>query len=427
MDVSLPTIEKPTVPSAVGAAPPRRAIPLPVCCAVAVVGVIAGGYYLDLVLREPGFMLHLTDLGVYQIAGHRVSQGVSLYDTPLLGHTRGVMEFVYTPFAALLFVPLAGLAGVARYCVAGLGNVAMVVVSAWAGLSTLGYRRDLRMGLLGVPIAGLALWCEPIRQTMAFGQVNILLLMLVVVDMALPDSVRCKGVLTGVAAGIKLTPAFFVLYLLATKRYRAAGMAVGGFVATVLVGALIMPRDSLTFWSGAFADPARVGVPQNNSNESLRGLLARTIGVAGIHQVLWLIAALAVAGLCLMLARRLSRAGDELAAVALCGLTMTTVSPYSWVHHWVFLFPALIVLADMVIRRPGVVTAPIAVVTAVIASGGVLPLLDVRASSVFDYHQHSTLYHNAYIWLTLALLVAAVGYLRSGDRAAREIASADTL
>ncbi|WP_067667311.1 glycosyltransferase 87 family protein [Nocardia miyunensis] len=425
--MSLPTIEKPTIPSAARSKPPRRAIPISVCWAVAVVGVIAGGYYLDLVLREPRSMLHLTDLGVYQIAGHRVSQGISLYDTPLLGHTRGVMEFVYTPFAALLFVPLAGLAGVVRSWVAGLGNAAMVVVSAWAALSILGYRRDLRMAALGVPIAGLAMWCEPIRQTTAFGQVNILLLMLVLVDAALPDSARCKGVLTGVAAGIKLTPLFFVLYLLVTGRYRAAGMSVGGFAATVLVGALVMPRDSMTFWSGAFADPARVGVPQNNSNESLRGLLARTVGVAGIHQVLWLVAAAAIAVICLALARRLSRAGDELAAVALCGLTMTTVSPYSWVHHWVFLAPALIVLADLAIRRPGVVTAPIAVATAVIASGGVLPLLDVRASSVFDYHQHSTLYHNAYIWLTLALFAGAAGYLGSGDRMSREVVSADTL
>ncbi len=415
------------MPSAVHSGPSRRAIAIPVCFAVAAAGVIAGGYYLELVLRAPRLMLHLTDLGVYQIAGHRVSQGISLYDTPLLGHTRGVMEFVYTPFAALLFVPLAGAAGVLRSWVAGLGNAAMVVVSAWAALSMLGYRRDLRMALLGVPIAGLAMWCEPIRQTMAFGQVNILLLMLVLVDMALPDSSRWKGALTGVAAGIKLTPAFFVLYLLATKRYRAAAASIGGFAATVLVGALVMPRDSLTFWSGAFADPARVGVPQNDSNESLRGLLARTVGVAGIHQLLWLIAALAIAVISLALARRLAHTGQELAAVALCGLTMTTVSPYSWVHHWVFLFPALIVLAELAIRRPGVRTVPIAVITAVIASGGVLPLSGVRASSVFDYHEHSTLYHNAYIWLTLALLVAAAGYVRgrSGDRASREFVSDD--
>ena len=128
-----------------------------------------------------------------------------------------------------------------------------------------------------------------------------------------------------------------------------------------------------------------------------------------------------------MLARRLSRTGEELAAVALCGLTMTTVSPYSWVHHWVFLLPMLIVLAELAIRRPGPATAPIAAAVAVIASGGVLPLVGVRASSVFDYHEHSALYHNAYIWLTLALLVATAGYLRgrSGDRASRASVSAD--
>jgi alpha-1,2-mannosyltransferase len=249
----------------------------------------------------------------------------------------------------------------------------------------------------------------------------MLLLMLVLVDVALPDSSRYKGMLTGVAAGIKLTPAFFVLYLLLTRRYRAAGMAIGGFAGTVVLGALVMPRDSVTFWSGAFADPSRVGVPQNNSNESLRGLLARTVGVTGIHQLWWLVAALGIAAICLILARRLSRSGDELAAVALCGLTMTTVSPYSWVHHWVFLLPALMVLVDRAIRRPGVVTVAIAAATAVVASGGVLPLVGVPASSVFDYHQHSTLYHNAYIWLTLALLVAAALSLRANRFGERDI------
>lgn len=404
--MSLSTIETTVVPSA----SQRRTVPAVAFWTIFVLGAVAGGYYVVQALATPTVFTHLMDLSVYQIAGHRVADGVSIYDTPLLGHTRGVWEFVYTPFAALLFVPLIDLRGELYTWVGMVGNFAMLTASAWAALSMLGYRRDRRLVLLGLPIAGLLLWCEPVRETMAFGQINIFLLLLVLADMALPDSSRWKGVLTGIAAGIKLTPAFFVIYLLVTRRYRAAATATGAFAATVLIGLVAMPKDSLTFWSGAFADPTRVGIPENPSNESLRGMLARTIGVAGNHQLLWLAGAFAIAAICLLLARRLSLTGYELPAVVLCGLTTTAVSPYSWVHHWVWLAPLLIYLADLALRRRGI-AAPLGFLLALaVASGGVFPLLGSSFNSTVDYPSDTTFglfIHNAYIWLTLALCTIA--------------------
>ncbi|MBF6331740.1 DUF2029 domain-containing protein [Nocardia transvalensis] len=358
----------------------------------------------------PELFMHLKDLGVYQIAGDRVAHGISVYDTPLLGNTRGVWEFVYTPFAALLFVPLAKIHGELFTVVGAFGNFALLTASAWVALSMLGYRRDLRLAVFSLPVAGLLLWCEPIRETMAFGQINIALLLIVLADMALPDSSRWKGVLTGIAAGIKLTPAFFVVYLVVTRRYRAAATAVGAFAATVLAGFAVLPKDSATFWSGAFADPTRVGVPENPQNESLRGMVARTIGVAGAHQLLWLAGAVVLTGCCLVLARRLSLTGRELPAVVLCGLTTTVVSPYSWIHHWVWLAPLLIYLAHLAIHRRTIGTAAGLLVALAVASGGVLSLFGSPTSSIIGYPSWGhlgPLYHNAYIWLTIALFAAA--------------------
>ncbi|WP_433200740.1 glycosyltransferase 87 family protein [Nocardia sp. CA-107356] len=413
--MSLSTIEHTAPPSAEHNVPQRRTIPTFAYWAISVLGAAAGICYLGQVLHTPQVMMHLMDLGVYQIAGNRVVDGVSVYDTPLLGHTRGVWEFVYTPFAALLFVPLVDLHGELYTYVGAFGNFAMLTGSVWAALSMLGYRRDRRLVLLGPPIAGLLMWCEPVRETMAFGQINILLLLLVLADMALPDSSRWKGVLTGIAAGIKLTPAFFVIYLLVTRRYRAAVTAIGACAATVLIGFAALPKDSLTYWSGAFVDPTRVGVPENPRNESLRGLLARTIGVDGAHQLLWLVAASAIAAVCLLLARRLSLTGRELPAVVLCGLTTTAVSPYSWVHHWVWLAPLLVYLADLALRRGGV-AAPLGLLVALAAaSGGLIAVLDPTVVSIFDYPSgnHLTVFfHNGYVWLTLALFGAAAVWLR---------------
>jgi alpha-1,2-mannosyltransferase len=388
--------------------PERRTLPAAVFWPILSLGVLAAGWYLKEVLADMGTLMHLKDLGVYQIAGARILDGISVYDTPLLGNTRGVWEFVYTPFAALLFVPLAKLHGLAFTYVGGIGDFVILAIAAWAALALLNYRRDLRLIVFSLPVAALLLWCEPIRETMAFGQINILLMALVLVDMALPDSFRGKGVLTGIAAGIKLTPAFFVLYLLFTRRYRAAAVSAGSLLATVVIGFLVLPHDSKTFWSGAFADPTRVGVPENPSNESLRGLFARSIGLDGGRQLLWLALAAVIALICLLLARRLSFGGQEMLAVVLCGLTTTAVSPYSWVHHWVWLGALLIYLLDTSLRRWAVLAWVGLVLTFLVTSGGVLMLFGSQDSSVLTYPSWGHLgvvYHNAYIWLTIAAFV----------------------
>jgi alpha-1,2-mannosyltransferase len=407
--VSSSAVEAPAAAPTSSGRPGRRAIPAPAFWVILLLGALAAGWYVKEVLADMGTLMHLKDLGVYQIAGSRILDGTSVYDTPLLGSTRGVWEFVYTPFAALLFVPLAKLHGDLFTYVGSLGDFVILVIAVWAALALLNYRRDVRLVVFSLPVAALLLWCEPIRETMAFGQINILLMALVLVDMALPDSFRGKGVLTGIAAGIKLTPVFFVLYFLCTKRYRAAAVSAGSFVATIVLGFLVLPHDSKTFWSGAFADPTRVGVPENPSNESLRGMIARSLGLHGGMQLLWLLLAAVIAVSCLLLARRLSFGNQELLAVALCGLATTAVSPYSWVHHWVWLGALLIYLLDASLRRWAVWSWIGLALAFVVSSGGILMLFGADESSPLDYPSWAHLgvvYHNAYIWLTVIAFAA---------------------
>jgi len=317
---------------------------------VAAAGALAALLFLRAVILDPRGVLPLFDLTAYQVGGQRVLGGVSLYDSPLLGATRGVFEFVYPPFAALLFVPLAPLHGAVFIAVAVLVGVGLLAGVVWLSLIGLGLIRPGRPGgvpvSLGLGLTGLLLWCEPILETVAFGQINLLVLVLVLADVLRPDSARSKGVLIGLAAGIKLTPLFFVLYLLVTRRFRAAVVASGAFLATALVGAVVLPGDSRTFWAGAFADPSRVGVPEHPGNQSLRGLIARACGLGTGEQLLWFASAALVAVVGLWLAAHFASAGRELPAAVVCGVTATAVSPFSWVHHWVWFAPLLILLLD---------------------------------------------------------------------------------
>ncbi|WP_232664039.1 glycosyltransferase 87 family protein [Pseudonocardia sp. TRM90224] len=383
-----------------------------------VVGVLSAGLYAVLTARA-GDVLHLIDLTAYRIGAQRVLDGVSLYDTPLIGTTKGVFEFVYPPFAALIFLPVALVEGAAFVATGVAVNAAVLVVVVWASLRALGYRAGPRLFGLSLAGAGLLIWVHPIWETFAFGQVNLLLAALVLVDLVAPATARWKGVLVGIAIGIKLTPGFFVVYLLVTRQYRAAATAVGSFVATAALGAIVMPRDSLTFWSGAFLDPARVGVPDHPGNQTLRGMIARLLGMGTAQSVLWLLVAVAVAVAGLWLSRRLTLDGNVFAAVVLCALTATAVSPFSWVHHWVWLGPLLILLLHHALRDRTVTAWAGFVVAALISSHGPLALLAPDYPTLLAipaWHHLEIGYEHAYIWLTVALLVAAALRLRAVAR-----------
>ncbi|MGH3158344.1 MAG: glycosyltransferase 87 family protein, partial [Streptosporangiaceae bacterium] len=153
-----------------------------------------------------------------------------------------------------------------------------------------------------------------------------------------------KGIATGLAAGFKLTPAIFVVYLLITRRYRAAVTAAVTFMVTVIAGFAVMPRTSAHFWDITFLNPQRVSPVQNTENQSLLGALARNLHTPHVLAI-WLGVAVVVAVAGLVLAAHAQRRGDEALGFSLCALTGLLVSPISWTHHWVIAVPALLLAA----------------------------------------------------------------------------------
>ncbi|MEU9102274.1 glycosyltransferase 87 family protein [Streptomyces sp. NPDC048361] len=283
---------------------------------------------LSVALRIP-----MADALVYRAEGAAVASGSSLYGFTV---TAWQLPATYPPFAALLFVPTAYVPTDVLRLAFGTGNCVLtgflVVLSCrFAGV------RPRGAYLLGA--AALALWLEPVFQTLLFGQINLALTCLVLWDLSRPAAAFGKGFGVGVAAGIKITPLFFVLHLVVRGQRREAAVALAGFGTSVLLGAVVLPGASVEFFTRRLFETGRVGKAWIVDNQSLQGLVARLLHTPAPGMA-WGVGAVVVGAAGLWGARRV----EERWALLVSAFTALLVCPISWSHHWVWCVP-LIVLA----------------------------------------------------------------------------------
>jgi alpha-1,2-mannosyltransferase len=298
-----------------------------------------------------GMRLRYFDLRIYHLGALRLMHGSSLYRTPMVDH----LGFTYPPFAALLLAPLAWVPlSVDKLGVTGL-NILLLVWALRRTLmfASLRHASDQQFPVVSsrtrawsraAGVAAAALWLEPITVTLGYGQINLLIMALVVFDLSRPDQAPTKGVAIGVAAAIKLTPLLFIAYLLLSRRGRAAGVAALSFVASIALVFEADTRDASAYWFHEVGEISRIGNPMAPVNQSLHGVIARFTGTAqpaGGWELL--VVAVVVCGLAL--AVRAGRRGDEANGFSVAALTTLLASPISWSHHWTLAVPALILLA----------------------------------------------------------------------------------
>jgi alpha-1,2-mannosyltransferase len=276
------------------------------------------------------------DLAVYLRAGQRfVADGV-LYGSHWGASLERPLPYTYPPLWA---GAMSSVGWLPWRCVAAAWAALNVWLFAWivrtAFARFLERRRDGALAWLVV--VGMA--TAPVAATLWFGQLGIVLTAAVMAD-ALPGVRRRfpRGVLLGAATAVKLTPGIFIVYWLITGRVKEALRALGTALALSLVVAVVRPTASGVFWTSTVFDTSRVGDVAALVNQSLRGALLR----AGVpSSLVWIGLAAAVACVGLGRARRAHRSGDELAAIALVGLTGLAISPVSWIHHAVWVVPAI--------------------------------------------------------------------------------------
>jgi alpha-1,2-mannosyltransferase len=324
--------------------------------AVALFLLAVAGYAL-LVHAFPQDYWKQTDATVYRAAGLVVRhQPAGLY---ALGLGVAKQPFTYTPFAALLFAVASVLSFADWQVVLAVVTIGLLPVVAYQALGIAGRPAGIARAAAAFAIAAVSLWLEPVAMTLFFGQINLVLLALVVGDLALPDRVRGKGIGIGLAAAVKLTPLIFIAYLLLTRRVRAAAVSALTFAATIGLGFALLPHASAVYWGGQFEQPG--STPFHLLNQSLNGAILRVTHIGHHAHAYWLAAVLVTALVGLGTAVVASRRGHELLGVVTCAATSLLISPVSWSHHYVYVIPAL-VLAVSGPRRLGYRVAGAAVI-----------------------------------------------------------------
>jgi len=316
----------------------------------AVVAAVAAIAYLVALATHPmNAMLKGFDLQVYLGGAHEaLHHPDSVYTWIFEGHPG--IQFTYTPFAALVFAAGLALPFKVLMGLAAAASTFALVATVWIAFRELGWERTTRLGAT-LLVSGLVFWTEPVQRALFLGQVELVLMALVVWDLCQPDSRPWKGAMTGLAAGIKLVPLLFIAYLLLTRRFRQAAVATGTFVVTIIIGFAALPHASVTWWlDGNFYQAGRTGFVGSQQNQSLRGIVTRLAGSVNGAMAPWLALAVLVGVIGLAASVILYRRGQTFAGLMACALTALLISPISWDHHWVWIAPGLALIIDAGVR-----------------------------------------------------------------------------
>lgn len=236
---------------------------------------LLGATYPQLYDKEYNLPQHF-DVYVYWYALNNWFSGNSLYDWYALPDYK-MYPFTYPPFGAWALSPLTWFDydAAARLMIIAIALQTAVIV-ALVGRS---------LGCSWGSAFAIAPWAailvqqclEPFTQTVGFAQVNTAMMMLVMIDVAAPASWKGRGIASGLAAAIKLTPAIAVLIFLLRRQWRSAITMVATSLTVTLLSWVISPSESARFFFDAMWDPQRAGDAYYTSNQNLKGFVARAL------------------------------------------------------------------------------------------------------------------------------------------------------
>src|SRR6202044_2786344 len=283
------------------------------------VGLAALGYAA---WRLVGHTPYRIDIDVYRMGGQAWLDGRPLYDDGVEFHTPiGLnLPFTYPPLAAIVFCPFAWLGMPAASITITLITLALLLVATMIVLTRMDVWSTSRLvpgpawlrrwWLTALVVAAATIWLEPIKANFAFGQINVVLMTLVIADCVPRRTPWPRGLLLGLGIALKLTPAVFLLYFLLRRDRRAVFTSLASVVAATLAGFALAWHDSWEYWTDTVRNTDRIGSPSFKTNQNMAGTLAR-LGLSDHQRFLpWVAACFLVLALTIWAARRVLRAGE---------------------------------------------------------------------------------------------------------------------
>ncbi|QBJ98449.1 DUF2029 domain-containing protein [Rhodococcus sp. ABRD24] len=293
------------------------------------------------------------DLLVYRMGARVLLDGGDIYGAlpPVVGDFG--LPFTYPPLAAMLFVPLSLIPLGLGKLLFTLISVAALAVTLRVVLGRVWPQLGARASWTGTAIAlAVALQLEPVRETISFGQINMVLMALVAVDVLTKDPKWPRGLLIGLAAAIKLTPIGFLLLFLLERDWRTCGRIVGAALGFTVLAFVVMPEESAKYWSQTLRDTGRIGPAYFANNESIKAVISRFGPPEQVGSVLWLVVVAVMLVVAAIAIRRALDHDDLVPALIANATAVLLASPVSWSHHWVWAAPALLVVALGALHAP---------------------------------------------------------------------------
>jgi alpha-1,2-mannosyltransferase len=283
------------------------------------------------------------DSGIYRDAARAFLSGADVY-AGKFGPPG--LPFTYPPFALLVFTPLALVpAVVASLLSFGLSVTALVACVRWSQQYATGGSPGPWSLTLALA-AGTSVLVEPVRTTLGLGQVNLLLLALVLGLDARGGPRTGWG--AGIASAVKVTPALLVVAQAVRGEMRAFWRGVTAFALATGLAAILAPAATRHYFTALLWDSTRPGNLGYIGNQSLRGTWERHFAAAApLGWALTSAAALVAAAWCVRRHRH-----DPWFSLTLAGVVGLLVSPVSWSHHWVWVIPCLAVAGRYGWRSP---------------------------------------------------------------------------
>ena len=273
---------------------------------------LAFASWVEVHSRDP-----LQDFAIFRTAALDVVHGRSPYVHPSAEALAHFDKFVYPPIAALVFAPFAAVPD-------GAARVLMAVAGLLALLAALRVLRVEDWRCYGVAVIS-----APAINTLALGAITSFLLLGVALAWRYRDNAAVAGVATAFTAVLKLFLWPLGVWLLATRRWRAAAICAGTGLILLFGGWAVIDFAGLRSYPTLVHLLQRVEASASYSFVALLGISGSA--ATAVTVVLSLVAIVAV-----WFAAR--RSGGDQRALAVAVVASLVASPLVWLHYLLLLY-----------------------------------------------------------------------------------------